>query len=97
MASVLKVLGMGDGSGGMNGRARALGVKPRAERSRNPEGAGNARWLGRIYSKQVSNHQKSEACPFVLLALNDRRRIVAMQTGVKRAKPVTLVMELLLA
>jgi len=33
----------------------------------------------------------------VLLALNDRRRIVSMQTGVKRAKPVTLVMELLLA
>ena len=56
-----------------------------------------AGYLGEIYSKQLSNHQKIEAAVVILLALNDRRAIVAMQTGVKRAKPVTLTVKLLLA
>jgi hypothetical protein len=72
-------------------------VKFHLERSRNPECEGEAGKLFEIYSKQTSNHQIIRDAWVVLLALNDRRRIVVMQTGVKRAKPVTLVVELLLA
>jgi hypothetical protein len=72
-------------------------VKLHVERSRIPECEAVAGGLAEIYSKHDSNHQIIQDAWAILLALNDRRRIVVMQTGVKRAKPVTLVVELLLA